>query len=98
MKTIFQNYGFQAKFQAFVLESDFISPTQPGPSKISFFCLVLAMKDANPLYKLHSFVTPPPKNCLRLYLGGLRPQPPPPQIPYINALFPISHFSRLVVF
>ena len=43
------------KFQAFVLESDFISPTQPGPSKTSFFCLVLAMEVTNPLYKLHSY-------------------------------------------
>jgi hypothetical protein len=67
------------------LESDFISPTQPGPSKISFFCLVLAMEDTNPLYKLHSCVTPPPKNRLRRYIwGGL-----PPQSPYINALFQI---------
>jgi hypothetical protein len=42
--------------------------------------------------------SPPQKDRRRRFVwGGFAPQPPPPQIPYVNALFPNS-YSRLVGF
>jgi hypothetical protein len=56
------------------------------------------MKDTNPLYKLHSYVTPPHNMACGAFFGVDFAPNPPPKIPYINALFPNSHFSRLVGF
>jgi hypothetical protein len=61
--------------------SDFISPTQPGPFKIPFLGLVLAIGGANPLCKLPC--APPPKKkkknrLLRRYIfGGFAPETNP---------------------
>ena len=61
---------------------------------------VLEIHTEREVWKPHSHVNSSSKtSAAALFLGGAKASPPdpPPQIPYINALFPIFHFSRLVV-
>ena len=76
-------------FQAFVLESDFISPTQPGDhQKSHFFALFWPWRIQIPCTNC-ILTSPLPKIRLRRYIwGGFAPQPPPnPPKPAIWAIY-----------